>query len=151
MKKGQSQPGVILVAEDGHDDFILLQFVYLQTDLLHKLHWVKNGRGVVDYLQSGTRNGDAKAFSRPGLLLLDLKMPEMNGFEVLQWLRNSAEWSNLPVVVHSGSDLPQDRKKASDLGARAYYAKSCTLKDTEQMLRHICGEWLDHGVAPQNQ
>jgi chemotaxis family two-component system sensor histidine kinase/response regulator PixL len=73
-------------------------------------------------------------------------MPGMDGFQVLEWLRASPEWSKLPVVVLSGSNLDCDRQTARDLGARAYYVKPIKHEETQAMLKAICDEWLKDGA-----
>jgi CheY-like chemotaxis protein len=78
------------------------------------LEAVPDGERAIDYL---TKN------PCPDLLLLDLKMPKVNGFEVLQWIRDKPSLKGLPVVVISSSDLPVDKERAADLGATAFFVK----------------------------
>jgi CheY-like chemotaxis protein len=145
--KKESRPArVILVAEDEDDDFLLLHFAYGCTGLPHTLRRVISGSHVIQYLQACTDGSDQQTFPRPDLLLLDLKMPHMDGVEVLQWLRRSREWSNLPVVVLCGSNMDGVRETARHLGARASYTKAIELKDTQAMLKAICDEWLGNGA-----
>ena len=75
---------------------------------------VRDGQEAISYLSEEPR---------PDLLLLDLKMPKMNGFDVLRWVRANPEMRNLPVVVFSSSDLPEDKERAKELGAREYFVK----------------------------
>jgi len=141
-KKPTRNVRVILVAEDEDDDFLLLEYAYRDTGLPHKLRRVLDGRHLVQYLQNCTDGCDPELFPRPDLLLLDLKMPGMGGFEVLHWLRRSLQWSKLPVVILSGSDEDRDRQKALALGARAYFVKAIKLEETQQMLKIVCEQWL---------
>jgi CheY-like chemotaxis protein len=74
-------------------------------------------------------------------------MPDMDGFEVLEWLSRAPEFALLPVIVLSGSSLNRDQQRATKLGARAYYIKALEFADTEEMLRTISRDWLD-GRSP---
>jgi CheY-like chemotaxis protein len=132
----------ILVAEDNSNDFKLLNHAYSRTGLPHRLQRVGDGLEVVSYLEGLPPFRDRRTFPLPDLLLLDLDMPGMYGFQVLEWLRNSPEWSKLPVVVLSCSNSDHDREKAYELGARAFYTKDASLDDTQEMLLTICRDWL---------
>src|SRR5204863_385717 len=91
-----------------------------------KVKYVKDGQEAIDYLEGREQYGDRKAFPLPHIILLDLKMPRISGFEFLLWRRDEAsdELSMIPVVILSGSDLEEDVKKAYVLGANRYLTKT---------------------------
>jgi len=122
---------------------MLLEFAYSRTGLRHTLQRASNGFEVTAQLQNLDPYGDRRLFPPADLLLLDLKMPGMNGFDVLEWLHKSPWWSKLPVVVLSGSDIKSDRDRSLALGARAFYTKTVALKQTQEMLTTVCHDWLD--------
>jgi len=130
---------------------VLLQYAYGGTGLPHKLLRVYDGGHLVQYLLSCDDAGDAQPPPKPDILLLDLKMPGMGGFEVLHWLRRSRQWSKLPVVILSGSDVDRDRQKALALGARAYFVKAIKLEETQQMLKIVCEQWLQDGALSRHK
>jgi CheY-like chemotaxis protein len=105
----------ILVAEDSEDDVFLLTNAFRKAGLPHTLTFVIDGEKAIEQLQKGPC---------PDLLLLDLKMPRVTGFEVLKWLQGNSEFRGLPVVVYSSSALPEDQARAKKLGARYYVVKS---------------------------
>ena len=136
-------PRVILYAEDDENDRAILRHVFSQCGLKHILVQVESGHAVVDYLEGKGTYVNRSIYPEADLLLLDLKMPGMDGFDVLAWLRNYPAMAHFPVVVLSGSILERDRKKALSLGARAYYAKAVNPRDTKEMLLNVCRTWLE--------
>jgi CheY-like chemotaxis protein len=75
-------------------------------------------------------------------LLLDLKMPGLDGFHVLQWVRQEPRFRDLPIIVFSGSDQPVDINRAYELGAARYLVKPHKLSDLMQMVHGIEKFWL---------
>ncbi|MFN7140079.1 MAG: response regulator, partial [Limisphaerales bacterium] len=74
-------------------------------------------------------------FPLPDILILDLKMPKKNGFDVLEWVRSQASFHNLPVIILSSSDMPEDVQRAYALGASTYFVKSIGYQDVLHYLR----------------
>src|SRR5438874_13730859 len=95
---------LILIADDDQNDVFFLQRAFKKVGLEHELVHVADGQEAVDYLNSGSAPGDGKKHLVPDLMLLDLKMPRMTGFEVLSWLRKQPDLRGMPVVVLSGSN-----------------------------------------------
>jgi len=96
---------VILVAEDDENDVFFLRRAFLKAGLANPLVAACDGQAAVDYLEGTGVYADRKSYPLPGLLLLDLKMPRKSGLEVLTWLRERPELSQIPVVVLSSSVL----------------------------------------------
>jgi CheY-like chemotaxis protein len=95
-----------------------------------------DGQEAIKYLTGHGGFGDRKKYPFPDLMLLDLKMPRVTGYEVLQWLQTQA-FDDLTVVVVSGSILPEDIHKCLELGADAYHVKESLKEPQERMLREI--------------
>ena len=107
-------PIEILVADDSFEDVLFLSLAFRRAKINHSLSRVANGQEAIDYLRDKPP---------PDMLLLDLKMPGKDGFEVLEWIRSQPALANLPVVVLSGSNLEIDKVRAKELGARDYFVK----------------------------
>src|SRR6266853_4945715 len=110
---------IVLVADDDENDVLLLRRAFQKAGLSHTIVRVKDGEEVINYLAAVGANGKPS----PNLVLLDLKMPRLDGFDVLEWLRNRPERLAVPVVVFSSSVLPKDKEKAETLGALEYLVK----------------------------
>jgi len=131
----------ILVAEDSEMDRFFLSRAFAATQLPHLLEFVCDGQETIDYLSGKDRYGDRQQFPKPDLLLLDLKMPRIDGFDVLKWIQASGIAAP-PVLVLSGSDLDEDKQQALALGARAYYAKRANVREVVSFLKNISDQWL---------
>src|SRR5690349_18054441 len=139
----------ILVADDDRNDFLLVQLAFQKAGLSVALSHVLDGQQAIDYL-TGTRQfkeRDGKPL--PDLLLLDLKMPRVDGFDVLTFLRNDPSLSKLRVVVLSASQIQEDIEKALQLGAKEFLTKPADFMELVAMARHIFRRWLADGNRNQ--
>src|SRR5258706_12776145 len=113
----------ILLAEDDENDVFFLRRALARSGLGNPLIAVRDGQEAVDYLAGIGPYADRASHPLPGLIFLDLKMPRMNGFEVLLWLSSRPEFGELPVVVLTSSAQDSDIRKARELGADDYQVK----------------------------
>jgi CheY-like chemotaxis protein len=132
-----TQPKVILLAEDNSDDAYIFQRMFRRAKLPHLLHTVEDGQGVIDWLSGAGEYADRTRFPLPDILLLDLKMPIRTGFEVLEWLQRQKGLQELPVIILSSSDEKRDMERADKLGAKNYFVKSPDLADVLQYLHAL--------------
>jgi CheY-like chemotaxis protein len=114
---------VILLVEDNPDDVILIKRAFAQTGLRHRLLHVPLGSEALAYLNGEPPYTDRSTYPLPDLVLLDIKMPGMNGFEVLRWIRNQWELAHLCVVMLTSSDQIRDVNEAYRLGANSFLVK----------------------------
>ncbi len=112
----------ILVADDNATDVFFLQRRLSLAGVSHPLEHVEDGMAAVCWIERHLMTG-AEAISRPWLVFVDLKMPRMDGFEVLSWLKSRGLMQELTVVVVSTSDEPIDVERALTLGAYRYLTK----------------------------
>ena len=113
----------ILAVDDDPNDLLFLELAFAKGCPDVPVHFVSSGRQVLDYLTGAKPYANRKKFPMPTLLLLDLKMPEISGFDLMKWVREQPGIEHLRIAVLSGSDLEADIEKASMLGAVAYYTK----------------------------
>jgi CheY-like chemotaxis protein len=120
----------ILLAEDNDDDTFFAERCFAASGQKFELKRCVNGTHVVRALESC-------GSELPRAVILDLKMPLMDGFEALQWIRQRPAYQTLPVIVLSSSGLPEDQERARALGATEYLVKPNSLSDLERLLKNL--------------
>lgn len=138
----------ILLAEDDENDIFLMRRAFDRTDIPNPLQLVRNGQEAIDYLSGAGRFADRAAFPLPGLMLLDLKMPWLDGFDVLKWVRARPHLASLPVVVLTSSRLQADVDKCRQFGVHDYRVKPHVFEDLVKMLKDVRHCWLEERFNP---
>ena len=141
-----SNPKTILVADDDENDVFFLRRAFAKSGLLHTIIHVSDGQKAVQYLLGEGIYADRKSNPFPDLLLLDLKMPGIDGFDVLATLRSLPQ-VDLPVVVLSTSSLVVDVQMAKKLGALDYMAKPVDQDEMIKVVLTLHERWLS-GRSP---
>jgi CheY-like chemotaxis protein len=126
---------ILLLVEDSDDDAFFFKRTLRKSGLKCSLRHVTNGAEAVDFLESVASSDRQKL---PGVIFLDLKMPVLNGFEFLEWMRTQTFSSSIHVIVLSGSDYPEDKERAARLGATDYLVKPLKVEDFQRYLRDVC-------------
>lgn len=139
---------VILVAEDNDDDFVLLRCAFESAGLPHRLIGVPDGVDTVNYLCANEPFANRSAYPYPALVLLDLDMPVMDGFEVLAILKERSEFRYLPIVIMSAIDDPLVIQRVLNLGAKDFLVKPVTMEERVQMIRTLHSRWLQTEQRP---
>jgi CheY-like chemotaxis protein len=119
----------VLLAEDNPDDVFFLQHAFRKAGATGRLHAMCDGLETVAYLKGEGVYSDRATHPFPDLLLLDLNMPRMNGFEVLQWIRQDDHCSRLVVHVLTASSLEADVQRAYSYHANSYVIKPTRLDE----------------------
>ena len=140
---------VILLIEDLEDDVALLRRAFRAAGVPNPVVAVSSGQEALDYLEGTGKYRARIDFPLPRLILLDLKMPGMDGFEVLQWIKGRAELRQIPVIVLTPSSDLKDIKRAYHLGANSYIAKEAEFGDAVGMSRLLKEYWLGINRGPQ--
>ena len=140
---------VILLAEDREDDILLIRRSFTKAFITNPLLVVRDGEEVVSYLEGEGKYSNRDEFPLPDLLLLDLKMPGKDGFEVIKWLRKHPTLKTLPVVVLTSSQDIRDVNTAYQLGANSFLVKPMDFENFVEMSRFISGFWLRFNKPPQ--
>jgi CheY-like chemotaxis protein len=143
------EPPPILVAEDDPDDVFMLRRAFAKSDVANPLVFVSDGDEAIEYLSGSGRYANVDHHPVPAALLLDLKMPRRNGFEVLEWLRDHAGLGHLPVVVLTSSRESADVTRAYELGANSYLVKPGSPEDLLATVRGLGLYWLVLNEAPE--
>lgn len=132
----------MLVIDDCEEDVALLQRAFLKAGLGVTLHTARDGEEAIEYLEGKGKFRDRSVHPMPRLVLLDLKMPKMDGFDVLAWLSNHPKLKCLPVTVFSSSSQRRDIDRAYELGANSYLCKPSNLKEYGELAELLHSYWL---------
>ena len=132
----------ILLVEDDEADIFLLRRAFRNARIANPLIEVRDGQAAIQYLSGEGDYTDRARYPIPFLILLDLRLPKLSGFEVIAWMRDQPKLANLIVVVLTGSDHVPDVTKARDLGANSYLVKPGNFQELVEMVRRIKGRWL---------
>lgn len=132
----------ILVVDDDPDDLLTLRRAAGKARLANPLKTLPDGEAAVAWLSRFLPGGDPAGEVPPVLMILDLKMPRLSGFEVLEWLRAQPGLRKLPVVVFTSSDQDPDVNRAFDLGANSYLVKPVSFQDLVDRLATLGLFWV---------
>jgi len=132
----------ILAAEDNADDVFLLQRAFTKARLDCNLQIVSDGEEALAYLRADGKYADRKQFPFPSLLLLDIKMPKLNGLEVLKAVRSDPELKRLRVVMFTTSTHEHDRLLASELHANSFLLKPTDPDASVELLKMVENYWF---------
>lgn len=133
---------LVLSVEDEESDGIILSHAFKKAGLPNPLTILGDGQEAVDYLSGTAPYQNRRDNPLPGLMLLDLKMPRMNGFELLAWIAERPELKTFPVVVLTSSGSEADVQRAKTLGARDYLVKPNDLQQYVKLVEDVHARWL---------
>ena len=140
----------VLLVEDNESDATMTIRALKKNNLANKLLHVKDGAQAVDFLfgqgEFENRNTDQK----PKVILLDLKMPKLNGIEVLRIIKNDDRTRNIPVVVLTSSKEDPDIKECYDIGVNSYIVKPVVFDDFQNAISNLGLYWLIVNHAPHS-
>jgi CheY-like chemotaxis protein len=140
----------ILLAEDNEDDVLLLRTVLKKARGAVSIHVTKDGDETIRYLKGDGDYSNRQKHPFPALLLLDLKMPRKNGFEVLEWIRTQPALNPLPIVVLTSSDLKEDIEKAYQFHVNSYLSKG-PLAQSPEVFAGVLDYWWNYNEIPKSK
>lgn len=135
MPTPEKKPFILVVDDDADAAFLVLRLLN-KTDVPHECLHLGDGEQAIQYLLSCT--GSESTPPRPSAMLLDIKMPKVGGFEVLEWMQRSPDFA-VPVMVLTTSDDPRDKERAEALGADAFAAKFPPVEEFREQLERLLG------------
>ena len=127
-----SEPTPILLIDDNPDDMLLTCDLLKKARLKHSVITAADGEEGINRLRHYAAGGTAQL---PAFVLCDVRMPKLDGFDVLKWIRNQPRLSGLYVAMHTGGDVPKDRARARSLGADQFLMKFPTLEELRKIAR----------------
>lgn len=122
---------------------LLLKRALSKAGVSAPLTFVTSGSAAISYLKGEGVYADRNQYPLPQVMLLDIKLPELTGFEVLEWLRKQKEFRDLAVIMLTSSDQPRDVELAYALSANAYIVKRSTYADMIAMAEAFKAFWIN--------
>ena len=147
LRNVSPKTAAILVADDDENDLFFLRRAIQRAGLANPLFVAHDGQEAIDYLAGVPPYENRMRFPLPGLLLLDLKMPRVNGFDVLAWWSQHPDLKKIRVVVLSSSSHEEDVRKARDLGAHDFKTKPSEFEHLVQLIRDVYRCWLKQSMS----
>ena len=138
----------ILLVEDNRMDVELTLDAFKEARLLNTIYVSPNGQDALDYLFGRGKYADRIAYPIPNLVLLDLKLPGVDGFEVLRQVKSAPILRRLPVIILTSSKEEGDRALTYDIGANSYIVKPVSFNGFLDVIKQIEGYWISLNVAP---
>ena len=138
------RPAQVLLVEDSRTQAVLVENAVKKLDLLELVHIAEDGEKALAYLR---REGNFKNAHRPDVILLDLNMPKMNGFEVLEELKSDESLRGIPAIVFTTSELKEDIAKAYEHGASTFITKPASFDELQRTLEDFGRYWGNAKLA----
>lgn len=140
----------ILLCEDNKRDADLTMRALKKRKLANHVIWVKDGEQALDYLFAKGEYEGRTITNTPRVILLDLKMPKVDGMEVLEKVRSHSETKHIPVVIMTSSQEEKDIVKSYDLGVNSYIVKPVDFSKFMESVSEVGFYWLLLNKPPQN-
>jgi CheY-like chemotaxis protein len=141
----------ILLVDDNDDDVLLMTRAMRKAGIINPVQVLTHGSQAMDYLERRPPYSDARQYPFPMLILLDLKMPRMSGFELLEWIRKQPKLKRLWVIILTHSPESSDVIRAYDLGANSYLVKPSTFSALVELATFLKQYWLTLAEKPDCQ
>jgi CheY-like chemotaxis protein len=144
MQDKHKIPITILICDDDEDDRMLTQQALEDAHISNELRFVDDGEQLLDYLhQRGKYAGETGSAPRPGLILLDLNMPRMDGREALEQIKSDTRLFDIPIVILTTSNLDADVIDSYKLGVNSFITKPVTFSGLVEAMNVLGRYWLE--------
>jgi CheY-like chemotaxis protein len=141
--KNANKSVLILLADDDEDDRMFTKEAFEENHLLNEIRFVSDGVELLDYLKRREKYANPADSPRPGMILLDLNMPKMDGREALKEIKSDPLLRSIPVVVLTTSKAEQDVLQTYDLGVNCFITKPVAFSDLIEVARTLGHYWFD--------
>jgi two-component system, response regulator len=137
-----ADPVEILLVEDNPNDVELALHALRKNNLTNRVEVVRDGEEAIDFIFGKGANSNGRRHERPKLILLDLKLPKVDGLEVLERLKSDPESRSIPVVVLTSSREESDIVKSYELGVNSYIVKPVDFEQFTEAVRQLGLYWV---------
>ncbi len=141
------KPAQILLVEDNQMDVVLTLDAFKEAKLKNNVNVTRDGQEALDYLFGYGKFADRTLFPMPNLILLDLKMPGIDGFEVLRKVKSTDKLKRIPVVILTSSKEEGDRALSYDIGANSYLLKPVSFDGFTDVVKKIDDYWFTLNIS----
>ena len=140
---------VILIVDDSEDDVLLIRTAFEKAGITNPVHVLHDGQEAIDYLSATAAFTNRAEHSLPDLILLDLKMPRMDGFQVLDWIRKQPGIRSIPVVVLTTTQEMAEVNRAYAIGANSFLVKPMEFGNYVELSKLIRRYWMQSVRLPE--
>lgn len=145
-----AQPVQILIADDDQDDCLMTREAFRECRIANPLHFVHDGEELMNYLKRRPPYEDQARYPRPGLILLDLNMPRMDGREALLAIKSDSLLRSIPVVILSTSSADEDILRSYAIGVNSFITKPASFSGLLEVVRNLGRYWLEIVELPMD-
>lgn len=143
-----ADPIAILVADDDADDRLMIEEAFEDSRLKNKLNFVEDGEQLLAYLRREGKYEDRDLYPHPGVILLDLNMPKMDGREALREMKADPALCRIPVIVLTTSEAEEDILRTYGLGVNSFITKPVTFEGLVKVVTVLCSYWIEIVALP---
>jgi CheY-like chemotaxis protein len=145
----KGKPVDILLVEDNPDHAELTLKALKQNNILNEVYWVSDGQEALDFMYHRGKYADEKTSPRPGLILLDIRLPKVDGLEVLKQLKADPQLKSIPVIMLTTSDRDEEVAESYGAGANSYVVKPMDFEDFMKKVRDLRLYWTITNSLPK--
>ena len=142
------QRKTILIIDDDESDRFMIERAFRKNGVVDTIHLLAGGAEAIAYLNGEHGFSDRTRFEFPSIVITDLKMPGVDGFSVLKFIKGRPEWAVIPTIMLSGSADTNDIKNAYFFGANSFFTKPGTAAELQTLLKRLYDYWI-HVEVPQ--
>lgn len=140
----------ILLVEDNSDDILITKRAFKETKLINKMWVVRDGQEALDFLYHNGKYQDVVSSPKPGLMLLDINLPKLNGLSVLKKIKEDRELRRIPIVMLTASKRDEDVVRGYDNGCNSFIQKPVEFEKFVEIVRQIGLYWSLLNAPPPN-
>ena len=133
---------IIMLVDDSLDDLELMRIAFKRAKIRNAIAEMHSGEQAIAYLSGEGEYADRRHFPLPCIVITDLKMPGVDGFELLEWLKGQSSFDRVPKIVLTASRHDEDESRARKLGCAAYFVKPEQLDGLVKLLSEMNENWI---------
>lgn len=149
MQEHLSRSQSILLVEDNEDDYEATCRAFKKANLCNPIDWCKSGRDALDYLKREGAYKDVRKVMRPGLVLLDLNMPGLDGRRTLEAIKQDDALKRIPVIILTTSSDERDIEACYQSGANTYVQKPVSFDGLIEAIKRLKAYWFEIALLPK--